>query len=197
MDISRAKLRNKLAFEEEVRNDAYYDEVPNEESERGYLTVGIGHRVDKDTTRLLGREIKEHDIITPEEIDILFNDDYETHFMPLTRMEGWDELPENYKLVISDMSWNQGSVLSPTNYKNAYWYYWGWSKAKTPEAKASFLEMFKHELFYSDPYNNRAENREYPKQNQTQVLNPKRAKWASQVPNRWRRNWNIINEGVK
>lgn len=80
----------------------------------GYLTIGIGHNCDANPTKpIIGKEISKlyPQAITYEEIKLLFNHDLANAIKSATKHHpDFEELPDNYKLVIVDMIFQIGSA---------------------------------------------------------------------------------------
>tara|TARA_B000000557_G_scaffold159277_1_gene129110 strand:+ start:6951 stop:10130 length:3180 start_codon:yes stop_codon:yes gene_type:complete len=83
---------------EGLRLDAYYDN-------KGNLTIGYGHLIDKDSP-VYG--LKEGDLITEEKANELFEMDFKHHLEAAMNLPGWAEASERQRAALIDLVFNMG-----------------------------------------------------------------------------------------
>ena len=85
---------------------------------QGFLTVGIGHNLQSDSAKeILGRTLKLNDVISEKECKLLFNKDFDNILKQTSKIEGYVDLQEKYKIVILSMIFQLG-LLGTLSFKN-------------------------------------------------------------------------------
>lgn len=179
----KQQLKNLLSqygFEER-RVDFYTDS-------EGYLTVGIGAKVNKNTYSLLGRKEGDNKNLTPEEIDILYDYNYADLVEPIASKESFNLLSDETKLAIGSIAWQQNI----NNYKNFLAYYDLWEQSIGTDQEMLYLNAWKNELLMSNPYNNK---KGVPLNlNPINIINSTPAKNKKQTPNRYAKHEEMLNK---
>lgn len=103
VDMNISEIERQLRLHEGERLTTYYDT-------EGYLTVGIGHNLDaKQTSAIIGRNLKPGDTITLEESSKLFEYDLnKTVTQVYAAIPSFSSLSSARQSVLIDMAYNMG-----------------------------------------------------------------------------------------
>ncbi len=134
------------------RNEGYRNRVYKDTE--GHLTVGIGHKLPKDS------KLKLKDYVNDKTIERMFIEDFNKFYEKTKTIPGYKNFTTQQQMALLDLTFNMGFGWT-NKFKNAYSYIKKAAKSTSNIDQITNWRMAAAELQYRDPHKDNFENTKY------------------------------------